>query len=551
MRSDRSKNKLELIQELQMLRKSVFSGESEHSSQKEINLNRIDMNFKNLFEWSNDGIYILKGNKFVFANPSFTKMTGYTFNELNANNFSFESMFTEKGLATVNDREKRRQSGEKVSSHFIFEALKKSGQKREFQVSVNKIIWNGETALMGMLKDVTERIKESKILKDALKKAQEGEKVKAQFLANMSHEIRTPLNCIMGFTSLIEMKIKNNIGEEEQEFIDTVNKSCQRLLRSVHEILDMSQIKSNTLTAKIEEFSLNELVELAARPLFSKIKEKNLSLRINTASAGMILTDKNLTVQAISNILDNAVKYTPKGRIDIDIQDNLKTIQLSIKDTGIGISKKFIKDIFNVFTQESSGYNKKYQGLGLGLSLAMNYLELCNTSISIKSKKNKGSTFMITFKKAITQPKKTNILTTLEKTPKIKANLFLDRPLVLVVEDDQNSQKLIKYFLRDLFELKFAKSVIAAQRKLKQFSVNLVLLDLSLVGKYDGLDLVKYMRKKTEMQKIPVIATTAHAQSTDINVCLEEGCNEFISKPIIREKLLEKINKHLNYLLND
>ncbi|MCH8011170.1 MAG: PAS domain S-box protein [Candidatus Marinimicrobia bacterium] len=499
--------------------------------------------FRGVIEQSNDGIYVLQGDRFVFINPRFTEITGYELEEIIGQDFDFMKLVAEEGLKVLEERKAMRERGEEPPGRYVFKGLRKDDQERDFEVSITHAEWGGEEATLGIIQDVTQRIQARLDLEDALEKAKQGEKVKSLFLANMSHEIRTPLNVILGFTDLIEFSTKDKISAEEQEFFDTIRQSGKRLLHTIHEILDMSLIEAKTISVNLEELNLADIVKKAVKPLVSEANTKGLELNINTGeSRGHILADEDSVVKTITNVVENAIKYTEIGRIDVDLTEKINTMVLSIKDTGIGIEKEFLDEIFQVFTQESEGYTKKYQGVGLGLALVKKYLEFCNASIEVKSKKGVGSTFTITFKKIKERSKKKRIEKSVEKT-KVELDVRKHRPLVLLVEDDKSSQKLIHFFLKDRYELDFAVSVSEAKEKLREKKVELVLLDLSLIGGEDGLNLARYMRKTRKWQEIPIIATTAHAFTEDRDKCLNAGCNDYISKPMNQIDLLSKMEQ--------
>ena len=399
--------------------------------------------------------------------------------------------------------------------------------------------------VMGVSRDITDSIKTRKELEVALVKALDGERVKALFMANMSHEIRTPLNAILGFTDLLEISTSNLVSEEEKGFFDTIRNSGNRLMQTVHEILDISQIEAGTYNLKIEQFDLVGLVRDLVNGVKPMADTKGLKMKYTwEIDSAFIKADLNGVSQAISNILDNAVKYTEQGKIIVSIEQKSKQYVLSIHDTGIGIAEEYLENMFKVFTQESEGYTKKFQGIGLGMAIAKRHLDMNQVGIDVESTKNVGTTFTLTFK-----PVKKRILE--KQVEKVAAK---DKPIaepvekqqVLLVEDDPNSQRLIEYFLKGQYNICFAVSVDEAKQQLQQNQVDLILLDLSLVGNEDGLDLVRWMRKTKTWQKTPVIATTAHAFTKDRDNCIAAECNDYISKPIKREKLLEKIKQQLN-----
>ncbi len=356
--------------------------------------------FRRVIEQSSDGIYVLQEERFVFINPRFTDLVGYTLEELSAPDFEFMSLVAPEGQEVLEKRASDRALGKKVPNRYIFKAIRKDGLKRDFEVSVTEVEWEHQDATLGILQDVTEREESRVALQQAYEKAQEGERVKSLFLANMSHEIRTPLNTILGFIDLVEQSVSDRLAPEEQEFFETIRNSGQRLMHTIHEILDMSQIEAKTFPVHLEKLDLVVLMKMATEPLFSKAESKGLKLEVNSeVEEATIKADEHCIVQAITNVVENGIKYTRKGGIDVELKVSNDEFLLQVRDTGIGIAKEHQEKIFEVFTQESEGYNKEFQGVGLGLSLVKQYLNVCNATIELESKKGVGSTFTMRFKK--------------------------------------------------------------------------------------------------------------------------------------------------------
>jgi len=224
------------------------------------------------------------------------------------------------------------------------------------------------------------------------------EKIKRLFLAKISHEIRTPLNAILGFTQLIAMRIAPLLGKEENDFMQIIKYSSKRLLRTIHELLDMSELETGTYLKKIEYMDLCNLLNELNAEFKSAAEEKKLIIIFNkNIKSAPIYGDKNGILLALRNIIDNAVKYTEQGSIAIDLEHVCGQYLLSIIDTGMGISNLYMEKIFGLFTQESEGYTRKFQGLGLGLSLAKVHLELNSVGLKVESKKGVGTKFLLSF----------------------------------------------------------------------------------------------------------------------------------------------------------
>lgn len=228
--------------------------------------------------------------------------------------------------------------------------------------------------------------------------AKQSDNLKSIFLANMSHEIRTPLNSIIGYTELIEDKVSEFLDPEGLEFFQTIRTSNERLLRTIHGILDISQLDSSNFSLMKESIDLRLLLESIINEYQIHIERNNLFLKsISKISDATIYADKYCIEQALGNLFDNAIKYTSKGGITVSLEEENEKYVLKISDTGIGMSESYQAKLFETFSQESTGYTKEYQGIGLGLALTKRYLDLNNVDISVVSEKENGSTFTLEF----------------------------------------------------------------------------------------------------------------------------------------------------------
>jgi len=375
------------------------------------------------------------------------------------------------------------------------------------------------------------------------------EQVKTLFLANMSHEIRTPLNSILGFTELVEAEVKGKIDADLKAYFEIIHASGTRLWHTVHEILDISQIETGTFELKIETLDLAKLLKELGQTFRSKAEEKNIDLLMSIPPGEIqIAADEYCASQAFSNLFDNAIKYTNSGYVKINTIQSENQVKVVIKDTGIGMSKEYQEQMFNAFSQESTGYTKHFQGVGLGLALAHRYLQLIHGKIELNSEPDVGSTFTVTLK--LTGDPSQARLPALPDNQKVAQQHVPEKSAgehvklrVLVVEDDPNSQKLAGFTLKHDFDLFFAESVAEAKEQLEAHDIQLILLDLSLKGDEDGLDLARYLRAEKRWSTTPIIALTAHAFTSDRDRCLAAGCNDFMTKPFRRLELLEAINK--------
>ena len=374
-----------------------------------------------------------------------------------------------------------------------------------------------------------------------LKRAQE---FKDEFLANMSHEIRTPLNAILGFTNLM---LKSSLNHEQLEYLNSINMSGENLLVIINDILDLSKIESGKLSINEIDFEprklLNNLMniyQIKAQQVGIKLK-----LKLNSNMPTWVKGDPIRINQVLSNLMENAFKFTKIGFIEITAavakeEGKKVTLFFSVQDTGIGIAPMRQKLIFQSFVQAHSSIYNQYGGTGLGLAIVKRLVNLMKGSVQLQSEPDKGSTFSFTvvarksdFKGAAQVSKTKNRV-----NPDPKKNL-----MVLLAEDVPVNQLLAEKVITGFgHKVDIASDGKSAIEKLEQKEYDLLLLDLQM-PEMDGYATAKYIRNKMTgpVQNIPIIALTAHALNGEREKCLEVGMNEYISKPFDSDQLLEKI----------
>lgn len=254
--------------------------------------------------------------------------------------------------------------------------------------------------MFGTIQDITERKQVQQEIIAAKNKAEKSDRLKSEFLAQMSHEIRTPINIILNFVSLIKEEVKQEISGDLKTSYDIIDSASRRIIRTIDLILNMSEIQTGTYgpTLNLIDINKNVLDRLYNEyKNYALRKNLNFSLRKETGDA-KILVDEYSVTQIFANLIDNAVKYTNSGKVEILVRRNDdKKLVVEVKDTGIGISEEFLPLLFDSFAQEEHGYTRKFDGNGLGLALVKNYCELNNAVITVESEKGKGSKFKVTF----------------------------------------------------------------------------------------------------------------------------------------------------------
>lgn len=254
--------------------------------------------------------------------------------------------------------------------------------------------------ISGQVARVIERKKYEEEIIVARLKAEESNRIKSEFLAQMSHEIRTPINAILSFSSLIRDDLEGNVSEDLNESFDLIERGGKRLIRTIDLILNVAQLQTGKYKVDLVEVDLEEDIILPLFAQFEKIATSNgLKMSVkNNVEYSKIVCDYYSINQLFINLIDNAIKYTLTGSIEVQINRTPKeNLKVDIVDTGIGISEEFLEKIFEIFTQEESGYSRKFEGTGLGLSLVKQYAKLNNAEVFVESMKGKGSKFSVVF----------------------------------------------------------------------------------------------------------------------------------------------------------
>jgi len=382
-------------------------------------------------------------------------------------------------------------------------------------------------------------------LNESEKKVREAGIIKENFMANMSHEIRTPMNAILGFTNLLQ---KEPLNEKSREFVGSIQNSGESLLEIINDILDFSKIEAGMMRIESNSFSLRELLHSVKTMFTTRIQIKDLRFTVNIENSipDLLIGDAVRLTQILVNLVNNAIKFTNSGGIEINVTADKKKedhvdISFSVKDTGIGIAPNKIEAIFERFQQADEDTTRKYGGTGLGLSIVKQLIDLQNGTISVNSVLNKGTEFVFSIPYAIS-----NEITVHEDLKIFSAsetNLTDTRFKILVAEDNAMNQSLMRHLL-SYWNLDFdiVSNGQVAIEALQRNEYRLLLMDIQMPV-MDGYTATLKIRNELGMN-IPIIAMTAHAMTGEREKCLCYGMNEYIPKPI-REKELFQMMKNL------
>ena len=496
--------------------------------QAEDALKKSENRFRRLFE-SHSAVMLLldpDSGTIIDANHAASNFYGWSLDELRGMNIQQITQLTPEELKSNLEKAKTSKQNEFQVRH-----KRADGLQRDIELFSNNIEIDGKNILYAIIHDITDR-------KQA---AEESDRLKAAFLANISHEIRTPMNGILGFSELF--KEPDLTGEEKEEYIDLIHQSGLRMLNLINDLMDISKIDAREVKLQITETSANKLLREVEAFFKPAAKKKGVELRCTMALSdndSFMTTDCLKLNQIITNLIQNALKFTTKGSIDFGYNKKKAGLEFFVIDTGRGIPADKKEKIFERFQQVDNSLTRAHEGAGLGLSISKAYVEMLGGTIHVESKEGVGSTFTFThpykqIKKQQAQSNKDKVLSTCNS-----ALAFC----LLIVEDDEVSTLLLKRSLKNQ-----NISILCAENGWEAVElvqchpeINLVLMDLKMpvMSGYDATKKIKQLRPD-----LPVIAQSAFTTKEEKQKAREAGCSNFITKPINNTELHNLIQELL------
>ena len=509
---------------------------------------RQDIYYKELLDIENCGVlaYTMPGHKVIHMNAEALRMYGIE---------SVEAAQRELGPLlrqvyypdsdVLNQLKKLRNEDDMVD----YECIIGKGKANECHVlAKTKVVHipTGERAVLTTFVDVSDMV----MLKNALRRAEEGSRAKSSFLFAMSHDLRTPMNAIIGYAELMEA----HWGEKEvtTNYLQKLKGASQFLLALIGNVLEIARIESGKETLTEAPWNLMKLEETLDILLDGEISRKQLTVNrnVNIRHAN-VYCDALKIREIIMNLLSNAVKYTSEGgKIVLDIEekpsarDGFMTLQIRVSDNGIGISKEYVPYIFDAFTRERSSSESGIIGTGLGLRIVKSFVDLMNGDISVKSEPGKGTCFTVEI--SCRKIPEEELQQQMEEQPE---NVSLAGRRLLLAEDNGLNAEIAMTILQDAdAEVELAADGKIAIDKLKDVPVgyyDAILMDIQMPN-MNGYEATKVIRKLTdERAKMPIIAMTANAFEEDRQAALAAGMDDYVAKPVEISELFRTIMKHL------
>ena len=403
-------------------------------------------------------------------------------------------------------------------------------------------------------RDFTEEKKRELEQEEALRqekiKAEKANEAKSIFLFNMSHDIRTPMNAILGFSQLMKKELTNPKLVHYQEMIE---QSSQLLLSIINNVLDMARVESGKMELDENYEVVGNITQLVCGAFAAEASKKNIELnKIVNVEHKHIITDSTKMQEILSNLISNAIKYTPEGgKVLIDVQElpydkeGYTLIQTKVSDTGIGMSEEFLPSLFELFTRERNTTLSKIPGTGLGMAIVKNLVDLMNGSIEVESELGKGSTFTITIPHKIANKDYTN--RNIESSNEFDIDFKGKR--ILLAEDNELNAEITTTILSEMgFEVKAVEDGILCVNEMQHQPANtydLILMDIQMpnMDGYKATDCIRHL-SQLEKANIPIIAMSANVFEEDKKKAFDVKMNDYITKPIDFQKM-EEVLKHI------
>lgn len=473
----------------------------------------------------------------VYVNPAFTFLWGFNIDELKEYN-----LFEDSELKKVNISAKIGDVLKYKSGIYIDEYVDSLLRGRDVTVPILKTrafpitIEDIDFAVL-LHEDQTDQILTEAEIRKAREGNREAERLKNTFLNVLSHELRTPLNIILGYSSIIRESMRDKFNAEDRIYLDNLYAGSERLFKSITQMLEFAQIEAGNYNMNIETIELVGILKNSISLIRENASEKNLNIKARfLASPIFVAADSQSTENAINNILNNAVKFTKQGFIEVEanILEDREYAICKIKDTGVGISSEYFDHLFRPFSQEDLNIGRNYEGNGLGLALAKRYVEKMGGSLLVDSIKGVGSTFTFTLPLA---------QTTFKGESKLKEKQAEELKKVLMFDSSLETYELLNAFLKSSHTIRAVNYSGFDPSMVNEDNYELIVFDVDKNVWEEGLE---YCRKIREISKEKIIILSSEFLEEKIRSFFEAGADKFLIKPFSKTDLLNVIDELKN-----
>ncbi len=440
-------------------------------------------------------------------------------------------------------------AGPALNQRLEMEGMRRDGRVFPIEIAITPILCGKEALFCAFVRDITDRRRAEEEMRQSKEQAEMANRTKSEFLANMSHEIRTPLNGILGFTELLIRNADGGDEAERRDYVKTIRTSGKHLLELINDILDLSKIEAGQLQVESTSCSPHHLIAEVISVLRARALEKGISLdyRWDSEIPESVQSDPYRLRQVLMNLVGNAVKFTENGGVNVVARlkrsGSESLLELEVRDTGIGISKEHLGDIFKPFVQADNSMTRKFGGTGLGLTITKNICESLGGKLSVSSELGNGSAFTATlptgdlanvnFSERPPMAGNGDIVDTRE------GSVNLNGIRVLLVDDGETNRKLIQLFLtRQGANVIVAENGELAVAATMNHEFDVILMDMQMPV-MDGYAATRKLRDNGFT--IPIIALTAHAMLGDRKKCEEAGCTGYVTKPVNVDELVRVV----------